>query len=80
MFKSILSIYILIGVFRVALLFLQPANNRPIAVVKRKWGALLSVVVLWFPSLLFRAKEYGIKTTWEIEVKTIKGVFSRMLR
>ncbi|PIP23808.1 MAG: hypothetical protein COX36_01285 [Candidatus Nealsonbacteria bacterium CG23_combo_of_CG06-09_8_20_14_all_38_19] len=75
--KVIIFVYILIGIFRAILLFLQPPTNRPIAVVKLKLSYILFGIIMWFPLLVLRIINYGIKTTWRWEIKTIKNVFTR---
>jgi len=73
--KVIIFVYIVIGIFRAILLFLQPPINRPIAVVKLKLNYILFGIIMWFPLLMLRIVNYGIKTTWEWEIRTIKNVF-----
>jgi len=73
--KVIIFVYIIIGIFRAVSLFLQPPTNRLIAVAKQKLSYILIGIIMWLPLLVLRIINYGVKTTWRWEVRTIKNVF-----
>jgi hypothetical protein len=77
MLKVIIFVYIVIGIFRVILLFAQPRHNRPIAIAKLNLSYILIGIIMWLPLLILRIKNYGIKTVWRWEIRTIKNVFTR---
>lgn len=77
MLKIIIFVYIIIGIFRVISLFLQSLHNRPIAIAKLQLKYILVAITMWLPLLILRIKNYGIKTVWRWEVRTIKNIFTQ---
>ena len=74
----ILIVYILIGVLRAKVLFLQPRYNQPIVVRERQWGNLLLFgIILWLPMLILSIFNNGIKLIWKVEVDAIKNAFNK---
>lgn len=72
-----IAIYLFIGIFKTIIIFLQPLTNRPIAVLKRQWGAIFYGLIFWLPLLLLRIKNFGIKTAFKWEIRGIKNVFKK---